>query len=456
MWATWWFSTRRGRFSRRSIPTPRPRSFSTLLKAYGVAKVIGDRYAGEWVREPFRRHGVDYQLSEVSKSDIYRDALPLFNAGRAQLLDLKRLVNQLCSLERRTARGGRDLIDHPQHPGAHDDLANAACGAFVMLERDRRPQLISVVDVVGVDGLPPPLPRSQCLRRRLGGGRRRRLVYGASSSWSEELFVADFEAVLYHGGFFADLAMRLRELEKTCRAQGCFVMAPGALIRHIEPHALAGLARALHGQDLRRRPSAPMSKAKEDQTGHSLHGLRRVIQAAKSGKGYVARPTTTGGKFEADLVSEIGAFSARIGMPARKKRFRSLRLGLSEQPRHFIARSSGPPSSAGNMMTSVSARLQILFAMCLLGIYSPRTCSSETIEIIGAPDRIRTCGLCLRRAAAWPDRCLREIVNLMSRQRRKDWRSVRKGACVWIFRRRVGAARKTLSPDRRLIRGSRR
>ena len=59
--------------------------FSTLLKAYRVATVIGDSYAGEWVREPFRRHGVDYQLSEASKSDIYRDALPLFNAGRAQL-----------------------------------------------------------------------------------------------------------------------------------------------------------------------------------------------------------------------------------------------------------------------------------------------------------------------------------------------------------------------------------
>jgi hypothetical protein len=110
---------------------------------------------------PFRRHGVDYQLSEASKSDIYRDALPLFNAGRARLLDLERLVNQLCSLERRTARDGRDLIDHPQHSGAHDDLDNAVCGAFVMLERDRRPQLISVADVVRVDGLPPPLPRSQ-------------------------------------------------------------------------------------------------------------------------------------------------------------------------------------------------------------------------------------------------------------------------------------------------------
>ena len=58
--------------------------------------MIGDRYAGERVREPFRRHGVDYQqLSEAPKSAIYRDALPMFNAGRAQLLDLKRLVNQL-------------------------------------------------------------------------------------------------------------------------------------------------------------------------------------------------------------------------------------------------------------------------------------------------------------------------------------------------------------------------
>ena len=64
------------------------------------------------------------------------------------------------------------------------------------------------------------------------------MVYGASSSWSKELFVADFDAVLYHGGFFADLATRLRELTKACRAQGCCVMAPGALIRHIEPHGL--------------------------------------------------------------------------------------------------------------------------------------------------------------------------------------------------------------------------
>jgi hypothetical protein len=172
---------------------------------------------------------------------IYRDALPLFNAGRAQLLDVKRLINQLCSLERRTARGGRDLIDHPQHPGAHDDLANSVCGAFVMLERDRRPQLISVAvaDVVCVDALPPPLPLSQGVFATVwAAGADIAVAYGASSSWSEELFVADFDAGLYHGGFFADLATRLRELANACRAHGYFVLAPGALIRHIEPHGV--------------------------------------------------------------------------------------------------------------------------------------------------------------------------------------------------------------------------
>jgi hypothetical protein len=132
------------------------------------------------------------------------------------------------------------MIDHPQHPSAHDDLANAVCGAFVMLERDRRPQLISVADVIGVDGTPPPLPRSQYVFAAVwASGADIAVVYGASSSWSKELFVADFEAVLYHGSFFADLATRLRELAKACGAQErYFVCAPWAFIRHIEAHGV--------------------------------------------------------------------------------------------------------------------------------------------------------------------------------------------------------------------------
>jgi hypothetical protein len=73
--------------------------------------VRGDRYAGEWPRERFRVHGLTYEPSEQNKSELYLALLPLLNSGRAELLDDKRLVAQLCGLERRTARGGRDSID---------------------------------------------------------------------------------------------------------------------------------------------------------------------------------------------------------------------------------------------------------------------------------------------------------------------------------------------------------
>ena len=104
--------------------------FAETVRSYGLASVIGDRYAGEWPREQFRKHGVEYEPAAKPKSDIYREFLPLMNAGRVELLDHGRLVYQLCSLERRTARGGRDTIDHP--PRGHDDVANAAAGALVL------------------------------------------------------------------------------------------------------------------------------------------------------------------------------------------------------------------------------------------------------------------------------------------------------------------------------------
>jgi hypothetical protein len=47
------------------------------------------------------------------------------------LLDNAKLINQICSLERRTARGGRESIDSP--PGGHDDLANCVAGLASVL-----------------------------------------------------------------------------------------------------------------------------------------------------------------------------------------------------------------------------------------------------------------------------------------------------------------------------------
>ena len=104
--------------------------FAATLKSYGISRVYGDRFAGEWPRERFRVHGVEYIVAVKSKSDLYCALLPLLNSGRVELLDNKRLVAQLCSLERRVARGGRDRIDHPQ--GMHDDVCNSMAGAVVL------------------------------------------------------------------------------------------------------------------------------------------------------------------------------------------------------------------------------------------------------------------------------------------------------------------------------------
>jgi hypothetical protein len=105
--------------------------FSECLKSYRISKVTGDKYAGEWPRERFTDHGVTYEPSAKPKSDLYRDLLPALNSRKVDLLDHERLAAQLVGLERRTARGGRDSIDHA--PGSHDDVANCVAGMVAAL-----------------------------------------------------------------------------------------------------------------------------------------------------------------------------------------------------------------------------------------------------------------------------------------------------------------------------------
>ncbi len=107
--------------------------YAATLKTYRCSTVTGDRYAGEFVSELFRKHGIHYQPSEKSKSEIYVDLIPALNSGACALLDHPKLISQLIGLERRTRAGGRDIIDHA--PGAHDDMANSAAGALVGCER---------------------------------------------------------------------------------------------------------------------------------------------------------------------------------------------------------------------------------------------------------------------------------------------------------------------------------
>jgi len=100
--------------------------YCALLKTYGIDQIRGDRYAGEWPREQFAKHGVTYYPTDKPKS---REILPALNGGKIQLLDHQRLISQFCGLTRMTARGGRDSIDHAPH--ARDDLSNAATIALL-------------------------------------------------------------------------------------------------------------------------------------------------------------------------------------------------------------------------------------------------------------------------------------------------------------------------------------
>jgi hypothetical protein len=107
--------------------------FSEVLKGYGVSKIVSDRWGGDWPRERFREHGISCETGAKAKSDLYRELLPAVNSRKIDLLDHPRAISQLCSLERRTSRGGRDLISEPPH--ARDDIANCIAGVFSIAKR---------------------------------------------------------------------------------------------------------------------------------------------------------------------------------------------------------------------------------------------------------------------------------------------------------------------------------
>jgi hypothetical protein len=111
-------------------PTQATEQISATLAEYGITTAVSDKYGAAWVPDAFARCGVTIRHSDRDRSQIYLDALPLFTAGRARLLDNRRLVSQFAGLERRTSPIGKDRIDHG--PGGHDDLCNSAAGAMVL------------------------------------------------------------------------------------------------------------------------------------------------------------------------------------------------------------------------------------------------------------------------------------------------------------------------------------
>ena len=104
--------------------------FVRALKEYGVARVTGDRYAGETFRAQFAEAGINYTVATAPTSHLYEGLEPLLNSGAVSLLDVPILEQQLLGL---VWRGGK--IDHQS--GEHDDYANAVAGVARLLSSGR-------------------------------------------------------------------------------------------------------------------------------------------------------------------------------------------------------------------------------------------------------------------------------------------------------------------------------
>ena len=119
------------------------KEFSDILKQYDVRQVAGDRYSGMFVQEMFRKNGISYRVSDLNKSQLYLEALPLINSGRCELLDNPTLIAQFCNLQRKTTNIGRDIVDGVKN--SHDDLANAVSGCLALLSRKHEEKIISLI-----------------------------------------------------------------------------------------------------------------------------------------------------------------------------------------------------------------------------------------------------------------------------------------------------------------------
>ena len=103
--------------------------FAALAGEYRCHTIVGDAYAGEWTAAAYRGAGREWRKSRHVRSDLYLEGAPLFSRGLISIPpEPAILLRELRLLERRTARSGRDSVDHGT--GGSDDFANALFGAM--------------------------------------------------------------------------------------------------------------------------------------------------------------------------------------------------------------------------------------------------------------------------------------------------------------------------------------
>jgi hypothetical protein len=120
------------------------KQYAALCKEYRIREIVGDAYGAEWVSAAWAKAGVGYKRSELNRSAIYLECLPLFARGVVGLPDHARLLRELRLLERHTHRSGKDTVDHPR--GDRDDYANSACGVLRELSSATKYDLAAIVN----------------------------------------------------------------------------------------------------------------------------------------------------------------------------------------------------------------------------------------------------------------------------------------------------------------------
>lgn len=119
-----------------------------VARNYRIRKIVQDRHAVAWIANDFRPHGIEVEISDKTKSQIYEHFAVAMNKNLVELLDNRRLRDQVINLQRFLRPGGTIKIDHVS--GAKDDCINSVAGACVLavLAEDERPLPISLYEAI--------------------------------------------------------------------------------------------------------------------------------------------------------------------------------------------------------------------------------------------------------------------------------------------------------------------
>lgn len=105
--------------------------YCDLVKDYGINKVYGDKFSGDWASNSWASKNINYERSEKTKSELYLEAESPFNTEIVDLPDKELPISQLKNLIRKTRSGGKDSVDTDS--GQPEDEANAIAGVIWLL-----------------------------------------------------------------------------------------------------------------------------------------------------------------------------------------------------------------------------------------------------------------------------------------------------------------------------------